>query len=62
MSRFNHITCDACYQAKHPGREPTLMKDIECQTCCFCGTLVLSVIWIRHNPADEKLICKGAEH
>lgn len=62
MSRWNHTICDDCWQKKHPGKAAGRVLVFKCETCCFCGNPTVSGIWIRHDPKDEKLACKGSEH
>ena len=57
----DHAICDDCWAGKNPKRVPMRCKTIECESCCFCGAPTLSGIYVRHDPKDEKLACKG-EH
>ena len=43
-------TCDDCWDERHPThpspRRPTSMEE----TCCYCGELTLSGIYVRVDP------------
>lgn len=62
MSDWNHLICDDCWEKQNPNREPRRIKDLNSQHCCFCGNPTLSGIWVRNNPKDEKLACKGVHN
>lgn len=59
MSGLNHLICPDCWQKKNPERAPCAVKGIHYGECCFCKTPVLEQIWVRHDPKDPKLACKG---
>jgi len=58
---FNHAICDDCWGKREPKRDPVRIKDFKCMSCCFCGDPTVSGIYVRNDPKDEKLACKG-EH
>ncbi len=31
------------------------------ELCCYCGSLTIMGIYVRHDPEDDVLVCKG-EH
>ena len=58
---WNHSICETCWNARNPEREAIKLReefrDERPDTCCFCGKLHGSGIYIRHEPAE--LLCKG---
>jgi hypothetical protein len=61
MAEWNHLICDDCWEKRDPGREPHRIIGAKTDSCCFCGNPTLSSIWVRHDPKDPKLACKGTE-
>jgi hypothetical protein len=61
MSKWNHSMCQRCWDEKNPDREAVKIReeyrDETPETCCFCGRLHGSGIYVRHDP--DSLSCKG---
>jgi hypothetical protein len=63
MSNFTHSLCESCYAALERGRVPSRVNsDLDeprvKERCCHCGTLHVSGIYYRADPAKMK--CQGA--
>jgi hypothetical protein len=65
MSRWNHPMCGNCWNEMRPGEIPYRVReefrDEKPIRCCFCGKPHQSGIFVRHDPRDPLLVCKG-EH
>lgn len=48
---FTQPMCRACWDRRHPGREPVRLIEPEAEVCCECGTLTEDAIYIRVDPA-----------
>ena len=46
--------CDDDWIEHHPGREPTRIKPefADEETCCYCGQVTVSGIYVRVNPHE----------
>jgi hypothetical protein len=42
--------CDDCWEMNNPGREPYRLLKPERETCCVCGGVTLSGIYVRRRP------------
>jgi hypothetical protein len=50
--------CFSCWNAKHPDREPVVVREeFRDETCCWCGALHGSGIYVREDP--DTLRCSG---
>lgn len=56
-SVWTHIICRDCYAKEEPGREPVRVKNVDPESCCFCGKVTDEGIYYRYDP--NKLACKG---
>ena len=60
---WNHRICEVCWFAREPQRFPASiireLGDHVVDQCCFCGTWKITRIYVRHDPADSKLLCSG---
>lgn len=65
MSEWNHTICETCWFKREEDRFPVqLMRDpgdLNVDTCCFCGTVKVTRIWVRQDPKSVQLVCSG-EH
>lgn len=63
MSGWTHRCCAACFELRHPGRQPVVMVEPEdCDgVCCVCGGPA-GGIFIRAEPKSLKCQNKGPEH
>ncbi len=52
--KWNHSICVRCWNARWPSRRPYAVLNDK-STCCFCGELHTSGIYIRTGPTN--LIC-----
>lgn len=63
MAEFTHNICEVCWFAREPDRFPVQVKrdegDFDVDRCCFCGTVKVSRIYVRHDPTDPALKCGG---
>ena len=60
MSGWLHILCDACWERREPGGEPTRAKGAVAQPCCGCGAQTESGIFVREEPT--KMWCGRVAH
>lgn len=60
MSDWTHACCNLCWLAREGERIPTRMRNPDEETCCFCGDLTESGIYVRENPAAVRH-CPGHE-
>ncbi len=58
---WTHSICSKCWSKTHPHVLPVTVIDGEERTCCFCGDTTSAGIFLRHDPSDSELMCKG-EH
>lgn len=56
---WTHTVCDTCWQTDHPLQKPARMYPPGTDKCCFCGATTDSGIFLRVDPKDRKLRCKG---
>ena len=56
---WTHAICEVCWEARNPGRRAIRVLGGN-DPCCFCPK-PSNGIWVRHNPNDSVLLCKG-EH
>jgi hypothetical protein len=54
VSAFNQPLCSACYEDRHPGRDPVVLLDPERETCCICGDPTSEGIYERIDPRTVK--------
>jgi hypothetical protein len=57
MSKWAHIICDDCWEARHK-KVPFRAVDQKTWPCCFCGEPTQSGIFVREDPQTVK--CKGS--
>jgi hypothetical protein len=58
MSPWSHVICTDCWNTQHPDKEPVVLAELLTpETCCFCGQLTDSGIYVRHDPNEA--LCKG---
>lgn len=57
MSQWTHLICFSCWSKRMeregtPDRKPIALKEEGEKegTCCFCGSLTASRIYVRHDP------------
>lgn len=60
MSPWTHYICDDCWDKQNPERQSHRMNSGSSATCCFCGGPTASGIYVRRDPQDPALACKGA--
>lgn len=51
MANWTQPVCDACYIMVLPGPKPHRLVDAQDETCCYCGKVTSSGIYMRVNPA-----------
>jgi len=60
-SPWTHSICVKCWNERNPDRQPVVVReefrDETAETCCFCGALHGSGIYMRFDP--KVLLCKG---
>lgn len=65
MAEWTHNICEKCWFEREPERFPVQVKrepnDLLVDNCCFCGTVKVTRIYVRHDPKDAALLC-GGEH
>ena len=49
--KWTQPSCRECWDIKNPGRRPTTINDRQGETCCYCGKMTGSGIYIRVDPA-----------
>jgi hypothetical protein len=60
MSQWTHNICYDCWLDREPeSGEPVRLLTRPLEICCYCGLKNRNGIYVRDNPKDEKLICKG---
>jgi hypothetical protein len=59
MSRWTHVICAECWNARNPERKAVAMICREEEICCYCGRRTTDGLYVRDNP--DALPCKG-EH
>lgn len=54
MSRWNHPMCVACWNERHPDRDPVCAGGLaeRSLTCCFCQEPTIAGIFVRADPVD----------
>lgn len=57
---WRHSICDACFAKRKPNIEPFKLRPEfrHPETCCFCGNMHESGIYIREDP--QLTLCKGS--
>lgn len=63
-SPFTHAICELCWSKRckaqgHPGRNPIRVVKTITESCCFCGYPTMAGIYLRAEPTDPSLMCKG---
>lgn len=61
MSCWTHVICGDCWEARNPERTAHRLRTPRTDVCCFCGQPTEFGAFIRHDPTDPDLTCKG-EH
>jgi hypothetical protein len=62
-SRWTHSICAACWNAREPLTRRAFPDASNAEDkCCFCGAVHRSGIYVRHDPEDPRLKCKGTGH
>jgi len=56
---WTHAICGKCWERLRPGQEPHRLTMPGLEPCCFCGMGTIEGIYVRWNPADAVLRCKG---
>lgn len=56
---WTHACCWSCWDEKYPDMEPYRVIGSSATSCCFCGLTTISGIFVRHDPKDQRLFCKG---
>lgn len=59
MSRWTHSICDDCWDKQHPDKQSHRLQAGDLDLCCWCDTPTYSGIYLRHDPTDTELTCKG---
>ena len=59
MSRWTHVICVQCWNAKNPDRPARETGVGYDENCCYCGVATNDGIYIRDAPSNTA--CKG-EH
>ena len=59
MSKWTHNICDNCWDKRNSISIPVKIIEPDEEPCCFCGKLSKSGIFVRHDPTDKILSCKG---
>ena len=49
-SKWTHPICRKDYAVMEPGREPTRVKDMPIELCCWCGDKTVDGIYYRADP------------
>jgi hypothetical protein len=57
VSNWTHSICETCWAAKNPRRAACRVNQTSSETCCFCGNVARSGIYVRANPNDTQF-CK----
>lgn len=54
MSSWTHACCEECWDHQQPGRTPHRMGAAHrlTETCCYCGVITRSGIYVRENPTS----------
>jgi hypothetical protein len=47
---WTQAVCASCWMERNPDREPVRMLESPVETCCFCGNLAASGIYMRIDP------------
>lgn len=58
-SRFNHVSCQRCWDERNPTRAPIEVIDPPEEKCCFCALPTKSGIYVRGNPSTTPC---GGDH
>lgn len=59
MAEWNHNICGECWYRLNPGRRPITITDARKDICCYCAQPNTRGVYVRVDPRDEKLLCKG---
>jgi hypothetical protein len=59
MSNWTHNICLDCWLDREPEQYPTRLINRPLETCCYCGLKNRHGIFVRDNPKDKRLLCKG---
>jgi hypothetical protein len=58
MSDWTHSICRNCWESQQPGRIPVRTTEALVESCCFCGHVTQSGIYVRAND-QELSLCRG---
>ena len=58
MSNWTHACCNLCWLAREGERIPVRVRESE-ETCCFCGDVTESGIFVREDPNSVRQHCPG---
>jgi hypothetical protein len=47
---WTHPFCDACFDDYRPGARPLRLVEVEAETCCRCGGIADTGIYVREDP------------
>ena len=47
---WTQACCERCWWERYPGRSPTVARDSELESCCYCGETTLDGIYVRDDP------------
>lgn len=50
QSVWTHCMCDECWRQNRPGEQPMRLAKHEFETCCYCGRMTDSGIYVRDYP------------
>ena len=59
MSRWTHNICTDCWEETQDVVVPTRVIEADKEICCWCNKETTSGIYLRHDPDDPVLKCKG---
>ena len=58
---WTHSICRTCWDTRNSIYEPLVLTRPVGEICCLCGTETQTDIYLRIDPDDPKLVCRG-EH
>jgi len=60
-SPWTHAICGRCWDKLYQELrgDPMLLKDADFEKCCFCREWCMSGIYVRNDPTDETMKCRG---
>lgn len=59
MKIWSHSICKTCWDTSNPNREPLVLTRPIGEVCCLCGNESEAGIYLRIDPDDPRLVCKG---